>query len=72
MKKMADIAAYMLENSIKAFETQDAELARATAARDEEVDKLFYAVWVEFDRNDGKRYEHHFQSHIFTFPDSLH
>ena len=47
MKKMADIAAYMLENSIKAFETQDAELARATAARDEEVDKLFYAVWVE-------------------------
>ena len=47
MKKMAEIAAYMLENSIKAFETQDAELARATAARDEEVDKLFYAVWVE-------------------------
>ena len=46
-KKMADIAAYMLENSLKAFETQDAELARATAARDEEVDKLFYAVWVE-------------------------
>ena len=46
-KKMADIAAYMLENSIKAFKTQDAELARAAAARDEEVDKLFYAVWVE-------------------------
>ena len=46
-KKMADIAAYMLENSIKAFKTQDAELARATASRDEEVDKLFYAVWVE-------------------------
>jgi len=46
-KKMSDIAAYMLENSIKAFETQDIELAKATAARDEEVDKLFYAVWVE-------------------------
>lgn len=46
-KKMADIAAYMLENSIKAFKTQDAELAKAAASRDEEVDKLFYAVWVE-------------------------
>jgi len=46
-KKMSDIAAYMLENSIKAFETKDVELARATAARDDEVDKLFYAVWVE-------------------------
>ena len=44
---MADIAGFMLENSLKAFETQDVELARATAARDEEVDKLFYAVWVE-------------------------
>lgn len=47
MEKMADIAVYMLENSLKAFETHDSELARATAARDEEVDKLFYAVWVE-------------------------
>lgn len=46
-KKMADVAAYMLANSLKAFETQDAELARAAAARDEEIDKLFYAVWVE-------------------------
>jgi phosphate transport system protein len=46
-RKMADIAAYMLENSLKAFKTQDVELARATAARDDEVDKLFYAVWVE-------------------------
>jgi phosphate transport system protein len=44
---MIDIAAYMLENSIRAFETQDVELARATATRDEEVDKLFYTVWVE-------------------------
>jgi phosphate transport system protein len=46
-KRMADIAAYMLENSMKAFLTQDAGLARATAARDEEVDRLFYSVWVE-------------------------
>lgn len=46
-QRMADIAAYMLENSIKAFETQDVELARATAAMDEEVDKIFYSVWVE-------------------------
>jgi phosphate transport system protein len=46
-KKMADIAADMLENSLKAFMTQDVKLARTTAARDDEVDKLFYAVWVE-------------------------
>lgn len=46
-KKMADIATYMLENSLQAFKTQDAELARKAASRDEEVDKLFYAVWVE-------------------------
>jgi phosphate transport system protein len=46
-RKMADIAAYMLENSLKAFKTQDVELARATADWDDEVDKLFYAVWVE-------------------------
>jgi phosphate transport system protein len=46
-RKMADIAAYMLENSLQAFKTPNAELARATASRDEEVDRLFYAVWVE-------------------------
>lgn len=46
-KKMADITAYMLENSIKAFKNHDPRLARETAARDDEVDKLFYAVWVE-------------------------
>lgn len=46
-KRMADIAAYMLENSLKAFETRDPELARKAAARDDEVDKIFYAVWVE-------------------------
>jgi phosphate transport system protein len=47
IKKMADIAACMLESSLKAFETQDVELARATATRDDEVDKLFYTIWVE-------------------------
>lgn len=46
-RKMADIAADMLTNSLRAFETQDPELARTTAAMDDEVDKLFYAVWVE-------------------------
>jgi phosphate transport system protein len=46
-KRMADITADMLANSLKAFETRDPELARAAAARDEEVDKIFYAVWVE-------------------------
>nr|WP_304364547.1 phosphate signaling complex protein PhoU [Methanosarcina sp. KYL-1] len=46
-RKMADITADMLTNSLKAFETRDPELARATAARDEEVDRLFYSVWVE-------------------------
>jgi phosphate transport system protein len=44
---MADIAACILENSVKAFLNQDVELARATAARDDDVDKIFYAVWVE-------------------------
>lgn len=46
-KRMADITADMIANSLKAFETRDPELARATAFRDEEVDKIFYAVWVE-------------------------
>jgi len=47
LKKMADIAVDMLKNSLKAFETRDQELARGIAARDDEVDKLFYTVWVE-------------------------
>lgn len=46
-RRMADITADMLANSLKAFETRDSELARAAAARDDEVDKIFYAVWVE-------------------------
>ena len=44
---MIDIAAYMLENSLKAFETRDQGLAIEIAVRDDEVDKLFYTVWVE-------------------------
>jgi len=47
LKKMADIVAYMLENSLKAFETRDQELARVTADRDDEVDKIFYIIWTE-------------------------
>jgi phosphate transport system protein len=47
IKKMSDLAVDMLENSIKAFETQDIELAKTTASGDEEIDKLFYTVWVE-------------------------
>jgi phosphate transport system protein len=47
LKKMADTTAHMLENSLKAFKTHDQELATVTAARDDEVDKLFYTVWVE-------------------------
>ena len=46
-QKMADITADMLRNSLKAFETDDPELARMVASRDEEVDRLFYLVWVE-------------------------
>jgi phosphate transport system protein len=46
-KKMTDIAAYMLENSLKAFEMRDQELARATAAKDDEVDKLLCTIWSE-------------------------
>lgn len=46
-KRMADVTAYMLANSLKAFETRNPELARAAAVRDDEVDKIFYAVWVE-------------------------
>lgn len=46
-KKMGDIAEEMITSSLKAFETGDPDLARDTAALDEEVDGLFYAVWVE-------------------------
>ena len=54
---MSDIAAYMLENSIRAFDTQNVELAKATATQDNEVDKLFYAVWVELIETMAKDHE---------------
>lgn len=46
-KKMADFTGEMISKSLRAFETRDSDLARETAALDERVDKLFYAVWVE-------------------------
>ena len=46
-KRMAEIAGKMLQDSIRAFETGDLELAKATALEDENIDKLFYSVWVE-------------------------
>ncbi|AKB26055.1 Phosphate transport system regulatory protein PhoU [Methanosarcina sp. MTP4] len=46
-RRMGDIAEEMLANSLKAFETQDPDLAKGTAALDDDVDKLFYSVWVE-------------------------
>nr|WP_321497201.1 phosphate signaling complex protein PhoU [uncultured Methanolobus sp.] len=42
--KMAEICDEMLQQTIKAFETLDHELAASTARRDEEVDKLFYGT----------------------------
>ncbi|MFY1112791.1 MAG: phosphate signaling complex protein PhoU [Methanosarcinaceae archaeon] len=46
-RRMGGIAEEMLANSLKAFETQDSDLAKGTAALDDDVDKLFYSVWVE-------------------------
>ena len=46
-RRMGDIAEEMLANSLKAFETRDPDLAKGTAALDDDVDKLFYSVWVE-------------------------
>jgi len=40
--KMAELGKQMLQHSMIAFETLDEELARKTAAKDDEVDKLFY------------------------------
>ncbi|KGK98618.1 PhoU family transcriptional regulator [Methanococcoides methylutens] len=42
---IASITQNMLTNSIKAYAEADAELAKATAAEDEKVDKLFYSTW---------------------------
>jgi len=46
-RRMGDIAVEMLANSLIAFETRDPDLAKGTAALDDDVDKLFYSVWVE-------------------------
>ncbi len=46
-RRMGDIAEEMLANSLIAFETRDPDLAKGTAALDDDVDKLFYSVWVE-------------------------
>lgn len=40
--KMAELCREMLQQSIKAFETLDKELAYDTALKDDEVDRLFY------------------------------
>ncbi|TGC06781.1 phosphate signaling complex protein PhoU [Methanolobus halotolerans] len=40
--KMAELGKDMLHQSIVAFDTLDEELARRTAAKDDEVDKIFY------------------------------
>lgn len=45
--KMAEIAEDMLQKSLQAFENLDVELAKEAAARDDEVDKLFYDTWME-------------------------
>ena len=47
IKKISDIATYTLENFLKAFENQNTELAKATAARDDDINPLFYVIWVE-------------------------
>ena len=70
-KRMADITAVMLANSLKAFETRDSELARAAATRDEEVDKIFYAVWVELLEMMAKDTSIISKATTFTFPGPL-
>jgi phosphate transport system protein len=45
--KMAEIASGMLEQAMNAFETNDAELAEATAKKDDEIDRMFYSIEKE-------------------------
>ena len=45
--KMAETANDMLEQTMVAFETNDAELAEYTAKKDDEIDKAFYAIEKE-------------------------
>ncbi|MBN2110550.1 MAG: phosphate signaling complex protein PhoU [Methanosarcinaceae archaeon] len=45
--KMSELGKEMLQHSIVAFDTLDEELARKTAAKDDEVDRLFYVSQKE-------------------------
>ncbi|MDW7733173.1 MAG: phosphate signaling complex protein PhoU [Methanolobus sp.] len=45
--KMSELGKEMLQHSIVAFDTLDEELARKTAAKDDDVDKLFYGSQKE-------------------------
>jgi phosphate transport system protein len=42
--RMANLCDEMLQQTIKAFETLDEELAKDTASKDDEVDRLFYGT----------------------------
>lgn len=45
--KMAELGQEMLRQSMKAFETLDEDLARATAMEDDKIDRLFYETQRE-------------------------
>jgi phosphate transport system protein len=45
--QMSDVARSMLADSISAYINQDAELARCTVDRDDEVDELYNQVYLE-------------------------
>ncbi|MDK2948097.1 phosphate uptake regulator, PhoU [Methanolobus vulcani] len=45
--KMAEVASEMLEQTMIAFETNDAKLAEATAKKDDEIDRAFYSIEKE-------------------------
>jgi phosphate transport system protein len=45
--RIAEIASGMLEQAMVAFETNDANLAEATAKKDDEIDRAFYAIEKE-------------------------
>jgi phosphate transport system protein len=47
LPRMADIASDMLRDAIEAFKHRDAELARSTINRDDEVDALYDQVYRE-------------------------
>ncbi|MBP1910048.1 phosphate signaling complex protein PhoU [Methanolobus bombayensis] len=42
--KMAEICDEMLQQTIKAFETMDSELAKSISLKDDDVDRLFYGT----------------------------